>query len=238
MASSQISNVRSTSGVHPTPVRVLILAPSSLVRARLERLIESDAAVELAGSVASVSEVGPAFAARTADVLLISEEMGKALLLLERLPGDATPVVLVVDEEPSRDFVSEALSHGVRGLVLAGSSSAELTAALRAVAAGLLSFSRDLAGSIADWLRSGARTVHDFDEAPESWGILPEHLTTREHEVLEMMMEGLSNKEIATQLNVSVHTVKFHISSIMGKLGASSRTEATTIGLRRGLITI
>ncbi len=53
-----------------------------------------------------------------------------------------------------------------------------------------------------------------------------------------MMMEGLSNKEIALQLNVSVHTVKFHISSILGKLGAASRTEATTIGLRRGLLTI
>ena len=66
----------------------------------------------------------------------------------------------------------------------------------------------------------------------------PEHLTPREREVLEMMSEGLSNKEIAAQLKISPHTVKFHISSILGKLGASSRTEATTIGLRRGLITI
>jgi len=53
-----------------------------------------------------------------------------------------------------------------------------------------------------------------------------------------MMSEGLSNKEIAAKLNISANTVKFHVSSILGKLGASSRTKATTIGLRRGLITI
>ena len=53
-----------------------------------------------------------------------------------------------------------------------------------------------------------------------------------------MMADGLGNKEIAWQLQISEHTVKFHVSSIVGKLGASSRTEAVTHGLRRGLIMI
>ena len=52
-----------------------------------------------------------------------------------------------------------------------------------------------------------------------------------------MMMEGLSNKEIALHLKISAHTVRFHIGSILGKRGASSRTETAAIGLRRGLIT-
>ncbi len=63
-----------------------------------------------------------------------------------------------------------------------------------------------------------------------------ERLTPREVEVLGMLAEGLGNKEIASCLMISEHTVKFHVSSIFAKLGASSRTEAVTQGIRRGLI--
>ena len=63
-------------------------------------------------------------------------------------------------------------------------------------------------------------------------------LTAREIEVLRMIAEGLGNKEIASKLRISDHTVKFHISSIFVKLGASSRTEAVTIGIRKGLIMV
>jgi DNA-binding NarL/FixJ family response regulator len=63
-----------------------------------------------------------------------------------------------------------------------------------------------------------------------------EALTPREIEVLAMMAEGLANKTIAYRLNISEHTVKFHVGSIFGKLGAQSRTEAVTLGIRQGLI--
>jgi len=65
---------------------------------------------------------------------------------------------------------------------------------------------------------------------------LSEPLTAREHQVLGMLGAGLGNKEIASRLKISEHTAKFHVASILGKLGASSRTEAVAIGLRRGLI--
>jgi NarL family two-component system response regulator YdfI len=65
---------------------------------------------------------------------------------------------------------------------------------------------------------------------------LVEALTPREIEVLGMMVEGWGNKEISTRLGISEHTVKFHVASIMGKLNASSRTEAVTSGIRHGLI--
>jgi DNA-binding NarL/FixJ family response regulator len=65
-----------------------------------------------------------------------------------------------------------------------------------------------------------------------------EHLTAREVEVLRLVALGLGNKEVAAQLNVSEHTVKFHVSSVLAKLGVRSRTEAVAIGILRGLVAI
>ena len=65
-----------------------------------------------------------------------------------------------------------------------------------------------------------------------------EHLTTREHDVLALVADGLPNREIATALAISEHTVKFHLASIFGKLGVSTRTEAVQRGLRLGVIDI
>jgi DNA-binding NarL/FixJ family response regulator len=65
-----------------------------------------------------------------------------------------------------------------------------------------------------------------------------EHLTKREHDVLALVADGLANREIALALTISEHTVKFHLASIFGKLGASTRTEAVQRGLRLGVIEI
>jgi DNA-binding NarL/FixJ family response regulator len=69
-------------------------------------------------------------------------------------------------------------------------------------------------------------------------GRLAEHLTARETVVLRLMALGLGNKEIASRLDISEHTAKFHVSSILAKLGAASRTEAVTIGMTHGLVAI
>jgi ATP/maltotriose-dependent transcriptional regulator MalT len=68
--------------------------------------------------------------------------------------------------------------------------------------------------------------------------VLIEHLTAREHDVLTLAADGLSNREIATALEISDHTVKFHLASIFGKLAVASRTEAVRRGLQLGLIDI
>lgn len=107
----------------------------------------------------------------------------------------------------------------------------EIIAAITAVAGGLITLDR----------RLGSSLVAAMDErvaapAPTPLSGVEEPLTARELEVLQLMALGLPNKTIAARLHISEHTAKFHVSSIMMKLGAASRTEAVTLGARRGLL--
>ena len=77
-----------------------------------------------------------------------------------------------------------------------------------------------------------------FERDDDGDGFVSETLTPREREVLDWLAQGLTNRAIAARLGISDHTVKFHVASIYGKLGASTRAEAIRRGLRRGLITI
>ena len=112
-----------------------------------------------------------------------------------------------------------------------GATIAELQAAVMAVAQGFVVLPVAYSEQFSEQ-RSvpviGALNLSTPDEA----------LTNREREVLELVSQGLSNKLIARRLQISEHTVKFHISSISTKLGASSRTDAVSRGVRRGLITL
>lgn len=214
--------------------RVLIAAASSLVRSGLARLIEHQMGIEVAGTVTLPFDVARTMEEIDPEVLLLYTE-NASTIEVGGLAQLRMPTVIVLEGiEP--DLVSEMLAKGAHAVLVGTSSADELSAAIHAAAAGLLTISSELADLVRQALRSDTDEARDASVAEDADA--PEHLTGREREVLEMMMEGLSNKEIAAHLNVSVHTVKFHISSVMGKLGASSRTEATTIGLRRGLITI
>jgi two-component system, NarL family, response regulator YdfI len=135
-----------------------------------------------------------------------------------------TKVVLLTDH-PSPDAVYRAIRAGVRGVLPADLESEQLGVALEAVARGLVVL---YPGEVAA-PRSTRASAADFAEAVES-------LTVRERDVLQMLSQGMGNKEIALRLKISEHTVKFHVASILAKLGAATRTEAVSIALRRGLI--
>jgi two-component system, NarL family, response regulator YdfI len=241
MSSSGLSTVSKPKQRQPSvkPIRVLISAASSITRAGLERLLENQPSVHLVGAISSTNELPQAIAENDPDVVLLRLEAQLSETTWEELIALAVPIVLLSDEAHLHGATT-ALAGGVQAVLLGDAIGTELAAAAHSAAAGLLT----LSGNLADLVRQDL-LAHSREEADESGGrpdaiadASPEHLTLREREVLEMMMEGLSNKEIAAHLNISAHTVKFHISSILGKLGASTRTEAAAIGLRRGLITI
>ncbi len=127
------------------------------------------------------------------------------------------PVVLLTDQPPSN-----MLRQGARGALPSNASPIEIRAALEAVAAGLL-----------------VLPVQDMHSWPvPNTAMSDTGITNREREVLRLLAEGVGNKEIAWRLSITEHTVKFHVSSLMSKLNAGSRTEAVTQGIRRGYVAL
>jgi DNA-binding NarL/FixJ family response regulator len=199
-------------------IRVLVGSRSSVVRAGLETLIRAIPTLEFAGTI-DLSRL-PA-SDLSADVLLIEagDSRDHDWPLLADLP---IPVVLLLDlADPS--LVASALRSGIRGAILMDSTPEEIEGAVHAAHAGLIVTTSSL---ITDLLPEAAPMAEQ----------LAEPLSNRELEVLDLLAEGLSNKLIAHALAISEHTVKTHIGSILQKLGASSRTEAVSQAIRRGLV--
>ena len=141
-------------------------------------------------------------------------------------PFDA-PTVLLTGEAPS----AESYGNSVRAHLPADATASEVLAAVAAVGQGLVVLTQ----AQAERLLPARPRRQGF---PRDLPRLVEALTPREVEVLRLMGDGLVNKEIADRLGISEHTAKFHVASILGKLQASSRTDAVAQGMRRGLIPI
>jgi DNA-binding NarL/FixJ family response regulator len=135
--------------------------------------------------------------------------------LLELL--DLTPIVLL-SPEPDLTILNRLRQTGAGAFLSTTASADQILLAIKSVAVGLRVF-------------DGALTTQPPDDEQ-----LVEQLTHRESEVLRLLADGLNNRDIAARMNISEHTIKFHIRSILAKLGAATRTEAVTRGLRSGLI--
>src|SRR6266851_384549 len=165
------------------------------------------------------------------DVIVLAEE-GLLEELQRAVGGNRTPALVVLSSNNNRlmTMLNALAPHGW-AVVPADASTAQLQAAVAAAAQGLIALPTLLAEQLLE--QRGVVALSDIDTA------LPdEALTTREREVLELLSRGLPNKLIARRLQISEHTVKFHVSSIYAKLGATSRTDAVSRGVRRGLITL
>jgi two-component system nitrate/nitrite response regulator NarL len=191
-------------------IEVLVAASSPVSRAGLKALLEGLPGIAVAGAV-SAAELTEAALDFSPDVILWQlspdEDAAAALRALHH-----HNVVLLTS-----NAAVEMIRAGATGVLLPDATAEQIAVALQAVAAGLGVFppahidSRHLARNSAT-------------------------LTARETEVLRMIAEGLANKEIAWRLGISEHTVKFHVSALLGKLGAATRAEAISAGIRQGAI--
>ena len=206
-------------------IRIAVVATSAVRRARLESVIRSQTEFHLAGSFDAVAAL-VSFARRAElDVIVIDSDSIRDLLLE---PIADAAIVLLTDISDARS-ISRLLRSGVRAILSRESDTDDVLSAIYAAYDGLVLLGAPTAESLAAVY--GDQPLEVEDE-------LSEEITSRETDVLRMLAEGLVNKVIAARLGISEHTVKFHISSILDKLGASTRTEAVTLGIRRGLIPI
>jgi DNA-binding NarL/FixJ family response regulator len=157
------------------------------------------------------------------DVLLLL--IDSSTPLEDGLSSHKVCAIWTEDAVPRATF-TRLLRAGFSGILSMHATSARLRAALQAIGSGLQVV--DPALTRAEPVQSTASMASTFSE----------ELTTREQQVLTLMAEGLANKEISSRLGISTHTVKFHISSILGKFNAGSRTEAVSIGVKSGRLVI
>jgi DNA-binding NarL/FixJ family response regulator len=207
---------------------VFVASPYPAMRAGLRVLLE-ESNINVAGEADSLPALLTLLEAARPQLALFDLALDdEALSSLWRLRAQfpALPV-LALSEAAGGAPVLAALQAGARGCLPKTATAAELAEAARRLAAGESILHPASATALLQQLR------HDPGAAPST-----EHLTPREAAVLQAVSAGLTNKAIALKLGVSEHTVKFHLSAAMSKLGAASRAEAVALAIQRGLISI
>ncbi len=224
-----------------TLIKVFILAGSTTELARLIAIVRSDFSLELVA------------AGLDRDVLidqLEDVEVGPPIVLLEHFSaqhlqrsaqydfiGEGIARILLSEQSAFIDAIAamKEADSAIRAVLPPWASNKEILAVIQAVSAGLIVIHPEVFADFGAQENERVTLIPEYSsrELPEA-PVQP--LSPRESEVLNLLADGLANKEIAWRLKISEHTVKFHITSIFNKLDASTRAEAVAIGARRGLI--
>ena len=213
-------------------MQVVLVAPALALRAGLVALLSTSESVEVIAQGAALWDVLP-LPAET-DILLLAADMVSPAELRNALqPAQAVGVLFLVSDESRVSRLAARLSPHPWGVLPLECTTEELVAALHALQEGLIAGAPSLLEPLF------IRLPELESLAGEALADLPaEPLTEREAQVLQLLAQGLANKQIASALGISEHTVKFHISSVYSKLGVASRTEAVRQGVRQGLVVL
>jgi NarL family two-component system response regulator LiaR len=215
------------------PIRVMVVDDHTMVRKGLATFLkvfkdeasDSKPALELVGEAANGSAAISLCAEIQPDVILMDMVMpdmdGVAATRVIRQEFPEVQIIALTSYKEG-DMIKDALEAGAIGYLLKDVSADELAGAIRAAYAGRATLSPEVAQSLVE----NANRPH----APG------QDLTKREREVLSLMIEGFGNKQIAGKLGVSPSTIKSHVSNILSKFGAASRTEAVALALRNRII--
>ena len=199
-------------------IKVGIVAGNMAMRIGLREVINNQPDLEVVAAAMSFDDLP----AEGIDVLVVVPPVN-------RNPAHGALAVLYLTDDPTT--LQELFNQNISalGLLSLNSSEAEICIAIHALAEGLWIGAPNLVQNLFP-----RRTVNGLDENEST----NPPLTVRETEVLQLAAQGLANKQIASHLGISEHTIKFHLSSIYTKLSVSSRTEAVRSGVRHGLVVL
>lgn len=229
-------------------IRILLADDHPIMREGLRAVLETQPDFEIVGT--------PDQAANGAEALRLALELQPDILLLDlEMPvmdgvetirrlrrqtastqknsSQSSPRVIVFTAFDNDERIISALEAGANGYLLKGAPREEMFHAIRVTMQGGSLLQPVVASRLLNHMGQHRRAPSSGDTQP-----VYEALTERELEVLNLLAQGMPNKEIAAHLVISERTAKFHISSIMGKLGATNRTEAVALAAHRGLITL
>lgn len=212
-------------------IRILLADDHKLMRSGLRLLIEQQPDLTVVGEAADGREAVALAKSLRPDVAVVDISMPNlnGIEAAHQITqSHAELAVIVLSMHPDESYVLRALKAGAKGYLLKDSAESDLITAVRAVARGKSFFSPAVSKVLLDdyirkLKRSGAEDAYDL-------------LTPREREVLQLVAEGKSNKEVANLLNLSVYTVETHRSNIMQKLNLKGVPELTLYAVRKGII--